>query len=607
MLPEPLLFTLIRISAVLVAWVTTYIVHSTILLAAAWLLTRTLAKSPAVRETIWKTAMLGGLATAAISIGANTPGLNNRYDASQIVEREVWKDAPLSRQATLDSGVTAKVFNARLSTASERIRLLPVAIVLLWSTYALLVLVRVLFATKRARAALGPRHETEDRSLRERFDSVRTRLGITQPVRLTLSQERSSPVALGANEICLPERLFSELEPEEQESVLAHEVAHLVRRDPTWLLATVTIEAILFFQPLNRLARMHIQEEAEYLSDDLAVEKGSTGVILARCLSRVADWMSSSNERLLAPGLVEAKSSLVPRVRRLLEEKRAQTKGSRTQRFAIATLLPLTVLIIAPAFTPGGSRVWGTPAFHWAGPVAAGKTIEIKGSMGSIRAEQWSGRNVEVNATRHGRSTVPDVQFAVVESTDGITICTVYPTPEGIDPNVCAPGREGREYNTKANDVEVEYLVRVPSGVRFAARSATGDVSASLLDAPIIARSLAGDIDVATTAHASAVTLAGNVTVRMGSTAWVDTLRIGSNSGNIDVTLPRNASTTIDADSRVGAVRSDFPLAGKHLSFFQRLRLHGSLGEYASGKIGNGGRALSLRTISGNIAIKRSR
>jgi beta-lactamase regulating signal transducer with metallopeptidase domain len=74
-----------------------------------------------------------------------------------------------------------------------------------------------------------------------------------------------------------------ELEPEEQDSMLAHEVAHLVRRDPQWLVLARAVEMVFFFQPLNRLARRRIQEVAEYLCDDWAVARTRRPVMLAKC------------------------------------------------------------------------------------------------------------------------------------------------------------------------------------------------------------------------------------------------------------------------------------------------------------------------------------
>ena len=58
-LPPPALESL----ATLVGWLLTYLVHSTLLLGGAWLVTRPLAGAPQVRETIWRVALLGALVT----------------------------------------------------------------------------------------------------------------------------------------------------------------------------------------------------------------------------------------------------------------------------------------------------------------------------------------------------------------------------------------------------------------------------------------------------------------------------------------------------------------------------------------------------------------
>ncbi|MBC7789220.1 MAG: M56 family metallopeptidase, partial [Anaerolineae bacterium] len=417
----------------LVAWIATYLIHSTLLLSVAWAISRFI-RTHHTLDALWKTAILGGLMTATLQTLPPITPASGRYDASGIVEREVWKDAPVSK-AEQAAGSSTELFPARLPDVAETVRLIPVALVILWSIYAAFVLGRVTFATKRARASLGPRQKVFDPELTERFSRVAARLGIRKPLTLTLSGEMNSPVALGHTEICVPARAVTELRPEEQESVFAHEIAHVVRRDPLWLLFAVTIESILFFQPLNRVARMHIQEEAEFLADDLAVEKASSSLTLARCLARVAEWMTSSRE-LLAPALVEQKASLAARVRRLLETPsgNSSTRRRPMMRLAVSVMPPLIVLLVAPGFTAGGNRPWGAAAFHWEGVVRAGGSVEIKSAMGNIRAEPWDGSTVVVNATRHGRPTVPDARFAVVRHGEGITICTIYPTPAGVEP-----------------------------------------------------------------------------------------------------------------------------------------------------------------------------
>jgi beta-lactamase regulating signal transducer with metallopeptidase domain len=168
----------------------------------------------------------------------------------------------------------------------------------------------------------------------------------------------ASPVALPGNEVCLPRRALLELQPEEQEGMLAHEIAHLVRRDPQWLVLARVIEMVFFFQPLNRLARRRMQEVAEYLCDDWAVARTSRPVMLAKCLAAVAEWVGRA-PRMGTPRLhpmsamVESGGSpLVRRVGRILGGRRAP--NARTSRVAFAmSVCALAALACCPARVGG--------------------------------------------------------------------------------------------------------------------------------------------------------------------------------------------------------------------------------------------------------------
>jgi len=606
---ESFAYPIVRMSAVVISIIATYAVHSTLLFAATWFASRRL-RSHQMREVLWKVALLTAVVTSVLHSSGAVIGLGGLHDVSRSVEARVLGTAPHSSakpsQAFPISDTRHIKFGARLPEAWGILRIVPLILATVWLLYALTVAARVISATARARRALGPRADVREPAVLSRFSAIRQRLGLKRSVRLTHCAAVSSPVALGAAEICIPDRILSELGPDELDCVLAHEAAHLIRHDPWWLLTAVTLESVFFFQPLNRVARKEIQEEAEYLADDLAVSGGSSGVTLARCLAQVAEWVTPGTESLLAPALAEHRSSLVRRVHRLLETEAIQMKPQSWWRMSAAALVfPALVLIIAPGFSPGGARAWGTSAFHWEGTVEPGKSIEIKGTMGSIQAQSWNGKTVVVTATRHGRASTPDVHFEVATSPAGVTICAVYPTQPDSLPNTCASGRAGREINTKENDTEIEFLVKVPAGIGFIARTVTGEVTSDLLQAPITAYSVTGNIDMATTAYAHAQSVSGNVLVKMGATSWTDTLRVFSTSGNVDVVLPGYASTEVIAESRAGGVKSDFPLAGVHRTFFERLRIRNSLGEHAAGVIGSGGRFLILNSLSGDISIKR--
>jgi len=198
---------------------------------------------------------------------------------------------------------------------------------------------------------LGDRRAVSDGELPRLLDDLRRGAGLRLPVRLTASSTISSPVALGGREICLPSAALVELEPEQQRAMLAHELAHLVRRDPQWLGLACLIERAFFFQPLNRLARANIQQSAEYLADEWAA--GHSGrVPLARCLVKVAEWIQASPLGVPVAGMAEERSQLSTRVTRLLE---SAGTGRGIPRWA-AGALAIGALAAIVAFAPGASR-----------------------------------------------------------------------------------------------------------------------------------------------------------------------------------------------------------------------------------------------------------
>src|SRR4051812_46824434 len=56
------------LSAAALAWLLTYLIHSTALLTLAWGLTRARSWSPASADLLWKTALIGGVLTATVQL-----------------------------------------------------------------------------------------------------------------------------------------------------------------------------------------------------------------------------------------------------------------------------------------------------------------------------------------------------------------------------------------------------------------------------------------------------------------------------------------------------------------------------------------------------------
>jgi hypothetical protein len=234
--------------------------------------------------------------------------------------------------------------------------------------------------------------------------------------------------------------------------------------------------------------------------------------------------------------------------------------------------------------------------FRWSGRVASGGTIEIKGILGNIKAEASSSGEAEVVAVKSGRRSDPkEVEIRVVEHSGGVTICAVYPSGDPNRPNDCQVG-ENWHSSTHNNDVNVEFTVRVPQGVRFRGATINGSVETGALGSDVEASTVNGSIRITAAGIARASTINGSITASLGSANWTSPLEFKTVNGGITLDLPSDTSAEVRAETLNGDISSDFPM--NTLTRVGRKHLNGT--------IGNGGRELSLKTINGSIRLRRA-
>ena len=233
--------------------------------------------------------------------------------------------------------------------------------------------------------------------------------------------------------------------------------------------------------------------------------------------------------------------------------------------------------------------------WSWDGRVAPGQAVEIKGINGGVKALAAAGDRVEVTAVKKGRRSDPAlVQIKTVEHAGGVTICAVYPTPEGQAPNECRSGEGGR-MSSQNNDVEVIFMVRIPAGVGFVGRNVNGAVEAEGLSGDVDVSTVNGEVRLSTTGKAQAETVNGSITAAAGRADGTEPLSFKTVNGSIALDLPANASAELQAETVNGEIRCEFPLHGP--SRLSRRHL--------SGTIGGGGRPLALETVNGSITLRK--
>lgn len=172
----------------------------------------------------------------------------------------------------------------------------------------------------------GPREPREEAwasrfvELLAEFEGVpRVRLGIVdkgEPLAMAVGgRERTILVSVG---------LLNELDRDEAEAVLAHELMHLKHHDAEFKVFSKVISRALFFDPFSKFFDPAVHREREYLADEAAGRSTGKPAALASALLRIAGrgpvakaaWGLS----ILGPreGLFSRYPPLRERVRRLL-------------------------------------------------------------------------------------------------------------------------------------------------------------------------------------------------------------------------------------------------------------------------------------------------
>lgn len=350
------------------AWLLTYAIHSTVLLGFAWVVTRR-RRDPAIADVLWKAAILGGLVTATVQMQFDVRPVGS-IDLPQTRAPQIVPPSTTVEQAPVTDGAEAPTAPVLRETGAPSIGAAPSTstpstgapiptdaavrpsaatwIVGAWGVVALLLAIG--YAARRLILVgrLVERQPLTDGPVPALLDTLRAEVGHRRRVALTTSRTISSPVALGTGEICLPDAAVTELGTELQRSMLAHELAHLARRDPIWLAAASLIERFFFFQPLNHLARREMQTAAEYLCDDWAARRTGSGIPLAKCLAKVAEWIQAAPLGVPVAGMAEHRSLLVSRISRLIDDGAGKSPTPRRGVAAVALLALIATVVIAP-------------------------------------------------------------------------------------------------------------------------------------------------------------------------------------------------------------------------------------------------------------------
>jgi Zn-dependent protease with chaperone function len=128
-------------------------------------------------------------------------------------------------------------------------------------------------------------------------------------------------------------------------AVLAHERAHVARRDPLWRFIGRAAAALSWFHPLAWLAAASLERIAEETADREAVAMTGDRHAYADVILEFVRTMTGNRCRALASGMLDGRA-LSPRIDAILEPP-------RTRRSRAVTRVALALLVAAALFTTG--------------------------------------------------------------------------------------------------------------------------------------------------------------------------------------------------------------------------------------------------------------
>lgn len=168
---------------------------------------------------------------------------------------------------------------------------------------------------------------------------------ISRAVRVLESGLAVTPMIVGwlRPVLLLPTSSLTGLTPQQLQSILAHELAHVMRHDYLANLLQCLIETLLFYHPAVWWLGSVIRQERERCCDDLAVRVTGDRVEYARALLHIAESAPAGPGRM---ALASQGGDLSSRIRRLLgcEPQRSNSRGSVGIWAVLASLCLIVVL-----------------------------------------------------------------------------------------------------------------------------------------------------------------------------------------------------------------------------------------------------------------------
>lgn len=354
------------------AFAFTAALHGMALLGFVWLLERCrVLDVTAVREWSWRVALFGGVLSATLQLlGAAQPlagqwhvGRAEEPTVSVVGQPEQTKAAesapvvPPSKTKDVAAAPVVAVPTITLASPSISARIAGfaseyglAALVAAWLSASLLLLARLARSLFALRRLLDESEPIVRGDLAYDLASLCATMDLPLP-RLAASDAIDSPLAAPGGHILVP-RWALTLPRDERRAMLAHELAHIARRDPLWRVVFAFWRALFCVVPLTGLALRRLDVIAELECDAAAARVLGDGRPLAACLVRCLEQRTPASFNAFAAAMASPRSPIMQRAERLLEGVPVSITRIPLTARALGFAAVLAAAVALPAFAP---------------------------------------------------------------------------------------------------------------------------------------------------------------------------------------------------------------------------------------------------------------
>lgn len=252
------------------------------------------------------------------------------------------------------------------------------------------------------------------------------------------------------------------------------------------------------------------------------------------------------------------------------------------------------------ALTACGREHVEANAFAWNGTVPAGGWLHLRNLQGRITVDSSPSADVMVTATLRWRGDRGDISFERRALGNDMLICSMYGRGGVCDTSGYAASPHGHGTNIAGlhlggGNARVDYLVRVPPGVKVDVSTVQGALLVSGATSAVTAHTVDGSVGVQTASGPVDLrTVNGSVKASVAAIANPDDIRIETVNGSVRAQLPATLQGAFDLETVNGSIRSDFPLASS-----------GSDHHHVTGTIGTGSGDVRVKTVNGSVTLTK--